>query len=146
MTMSLREQNERLNTAISKVTSLYGKWAKKHGLNYNSLMVLYAMEDGTCRTQKSISEHWMLPKTTVNAILSDFKSKGYVVYSTDESDKREKIITFTNEGKSYASAILCQLHEIEESVLKEMGPLMSQQMIEGNIYYSECFERAVENE
>ena len=146
MNKSLRNQCETLNSAISKVTSLYGKWAKKHGLNYNSLIVLYTMEDTECRTQKDICEKWMLPKTTVSTILADFRKKGYIVFTSESNDKREKTITLTKAGEEFSASILTKLHDLEERALEKMGPELSRQMINGNVVYGDYFEREVDND
>ncbi len=146
MNTSLRKQCETLNSAISKVTSLYGKWAKKHGLNYNSLMVLYTMEDAECRTQKDICEKWMLPKTTVSTILADFRKKGYVVFTSESNDKREKTITLTKEGEVFSASVLTKLHDLEERALEKMGSTLSLEMINGNVVYGDYFEQEVDND
>lgn len=146
MNTSLRKQCETLNSAISKVTALYGKWAKKHGLNYNSLMVLYTMEDPECRTQKDICDKWMLPKTTVSTILADFRKKGYIVFTSESNDKREKTITLTKAGEAFSASILTKLHDLEERALEKMGSELSLQMINGNVGYGDYFEQEVDND
>lgn len=146
MNESIRKQCDTLNSAISKVTSFYGMWAKKHGLNYNSLMVLYTMEDKECRTQKDICEKWMLPKTTVNTILAEFKKKGYIAFSSENDDKREKVITLTAIGEAFSAPILKDLHDLEERVLVKMGPELSRQLISGNEAYADYFAWEVNHE
>lgn len=142
----LRAQCEMLNAAISKVTSLYGVWAKKHGLSYNSLMVLYTMEDESCRTQKDICEKWMLPKTTVNTILAEFRAKGYITFASESRDKREKTIELTTAGREYSSSILPALHELETRVLGRMGTEQREALVNGNVLFGEYFEREVAHE
>ena len=55
--------------------AVYERWAKSHGLNNNLLLTLYLLKEfpNDC-TQHLICEKLMLPKQTVNSILSDRKS------------------------------------------------------------------------
>ena len=58
---------------------IYEEWAKSQGLSSNSLLILESFYyDGDQCTQKSISQKWMIPKQTINTILKEFESKGYV--------------------------------------------------------------------
>lgn len=146
MNASLRAQLDTFNAALSKVNSLYGKWAKKHGLNYNSLMVLYAMEGVENCTQKYICDKWMLPKTTVSTILADFHRKGYVTLLQDPNDKREKIINLTESGQTFSDSLLAKLHEAEERAMQKMGPLLCEQLVNTNVAFHDAFEYEVEHE
>ena len=73
-----RKSLEKYYNLWQETTILYERWARLHGLTYNSLTVLIAVADrrrGTC-TQKSICREWALPKQTVNTILKDFEKQG----------------------------------------------------------------------
>jgi DNA-binding MarR family transcriptional regulator len=144
--MSIKHQMKAVNTVVNRINELYSKWAKSHGLNYHSLMVLYAMNDKESCTQKKISEEWLIPKQTIHTILKDFLHKGFVVFETDPKDKREKMIRFTKEGKAYAQTILVPLYEMEEKVVQKMGKEMAHMLFESNRLFCELLELEVENE
>lgn len=146
MESEIRAQLDDFNAALSKANSLYGKWAKKHGLNYNSMMVLYAMEDVEHCTQKHICEKWLLPKTTVCTILSDYQKKGYVTFLPDPNDKREKIIKLTETGQAFSDAILTKLHAAEIRAMEKMGPALRAQLVDANMAFNDAFEYEVEHE
>lgn len=59
--------------------AVYERWAKSHGLNNNLLLTLYLLKEfpNDC-TQHLICEKLMLPKQTVNSILSGLEDKGFV--------------------------------------------------------------------
>ena len=59
--------------------AVYERWAKSHGLNNNLLLTLYLLKEfpNDC-TQHLICEKLMLPKQTVNSILSGLEYKGFV--------------------------------------------------------------------
>ncbi len=140
------KQSEAITVATSKTMSLYGKLARKHGLNYNSLMVLYAMEGTESCTQKDICEKWMLPKTTVCNILSDFRQKGYVIFLEESDDKREKKIQLTEAGKAFSQSILENLHQTEYRAMHKMGPTICKQLVDGTVLFSKLFETEVEGD
>lgn len=56
--------------------AVYERWAKSHGLNNNLLLTLYLLKEfpNDC-TQHLICEKLMLPKQTVNSILSGLEEE-----------------------------------------------------------------------
>ena len=139
----IREQIKEVYSAMSKITGLYGIWAKEHGLSYNALLVLYTMEEISNCTQKQICDRWLIPKQTVNTILADFKDQGYVEFEIDRINKREKIVRFTELGQQYATTILTKLHTIEETVMIKMGSNMCEQLVEVNNVYYDLFKKEI---
>lgn len=76
---------------------------KSHGLNNNLLLTLYLLKEfpNDC-TQHLICEKLMLPKQTVNSILSGLEEKGFVEKIISPTDKRVKLLVFTSQGAAYA--------------------------------------------
>ena len=102
--------------------AMYEDWAKERGLSANSVLVLYSLYESkeNC-TQKSISQKWSIPKQTINTILKEFSANDYIKLSTAKDDKRNKLITLTQEGRAYASKIIEALHERELFAMNRMG-------------------------
>lgn len=100
----------------------YEEWAKKRGLSYNAVMVLYSIyqQKEDC-TQKLISEKWFIPKQTVNTILKDFEKRNFITLLPLPSDKRNKVIHATPTGAEYANRIISELREVELYVMKHFG-------------------------
>lgn len=73
--------------------AVYERWAKSHGLNNNLLLTLYLLKEfpNDC-TQHLICEKLMLPKQTVNSILSGLEDKGFVEKIISPTDKRVKLL------------------------------------------------------
>lgn len=100
---------------------MYEEWSKQRGLSYNCVMVLYSLcEDKDC-TQKKIAQKWLLPKQTINTVLKDFKRRGLILLSPLPSDKRNKLIRLTPEGKKYAFGIISELRSLELFVMSHLG-------------------------
>ncbi|WP_409068371.1 MarR family winged helix-turn-helix transcriptional regulator [Clostridium sp. FAM 1755] len=121
----------------------YEEWAKAHGISVNSLLVLSAIHEGDedC-TQKKISQRWLIPKQTINMVLKDFESKGYVELLPMQEDKRNKLIRFTAAGKEYADAIISKLRKVELFVVGEIGIERMQQLNESMALFVELFNKA----
>ena len=68
--------------------AVYERWAKSHGLNNDLLLTLYLLKEfpNDC-TQHLICEKLMLPKQTVNSILSglEYSYKLLFISSTSSS-------------------------------------------------------------
>lgn len=110
-----------INSAVSRVNGLYGKWAKKHGINLCVLGILYTLNMEGVITQKQYSEGCMVPKQSVNNVIASLKKDGYISMQTSKTDKREKLIVLTEEGCAYSEALLAPLRQIEGAVVQKMG-------------------------
>ncbi|MBK8154718.1 MAG: MarR family transcriptional regulator [Streptococcus sp.] len=118
--MNYKETMSRLNKALNNIDSAYAKIAKKHGLTFNSLMMLYLLEESKKITQKQICDTLHLPKSTVHNILSDFIKQQYVTLIAG-SNKKEKFVIFTEEGRVFFSKIFEETDRFEEKVLSSLG-------------------------
>lgn len=143
--MKIREQIKLVNVALSGTLDLYRVWAKKHQLNYNSLVILYTLNDYKECTQKQICDWWALPKQTVHGILLDFEKQGYITITANVENKRERLIAFTESGQMFASSILDKLHQMEENVMHKLGEEKRRQLIESNTKYYELLKEEIEN-
>ncbi len=143
--MEIRKQIKQVNTVLSNTLDLYRIWAKNHGLNYNSLLILYTLDDyGTC-TQKQICEWWALPKQTVHGILSEFEKKGYITITLNEENKRERLISFTDSGIELAKCVLEPLYKIEEKTMEKLGEIQRNNLITSNMAYYKLLREEIEN-
>ena len=140
--MKNREAMKKINCCWCRGTELYGIWAKRHGMSYNQIMVLYALNEQEPTTQKQIAENWLIPKQTVNTIVKELEKKDYVQFS-DENSKRNREICFTEVGKKFADQMLKELYEIEERTLESLGKDRIQLFVELNELFTENFAREV---
>lgn len=93
---------DRLYEAIRKMDAAYDLWASKQDLTLYELQIYYEMlkkEDG-CITQKELCRRLEAPKTSINSIIKKYLNKGRVRMDVNPLNKREKIISFTEEGRS----------------------------------------------
>lgn len=118
----LQEQINSYYQLWCDATQLYEKWAKQRGITYNTVLALCTiLSNQEHCTQKMICEQWNLPKQTVNTILKDFEKKGYVSFAYMASDKRNKLILLTDDGREYANEISSALYNLDAYAAKKMG-------------------------
>ncbi len=109
-----REAIRRIMISINKIDELYERVQRKAGVKGNTVWVLYALDDGKPHSQKQIYEEWLIPKTTLNTIVKELESEGYVRMETISGQRREMHIYLTEAGKKYARQVLDSFYQAEE--------------------------------
>lgn len=87
--------------------SAFELYARKHGLTAKELFVLDIVwfAPGGC-LQSEICERLSATKQTVSAIIKKFWKQGYLSFTESETDRRNKIVRFTDAGMEYAGKII----------------------------------------
>ena len=126
----LREQLTKFNSIMQGIERFYEDYAKSVGLTYMSLTVLeiiyYAPNP---ITQKEICEESHYIKQMVNTIVKNFYENGYIEFKEVESDRRNKYVLFTSNGKEYADKIMKPLMEREEKAIAVLSNEERNEMI-----------------
>ncbi len=98
----------------------YELYARKYGLTSKELFVLdiiWFAQDGCL--QSEICERLSATKQTVSAIIKKFWKLGYLSLTESETDRRNKIIRFTDEGIEYAKRIIPPAAQAEIDAMAE---------------------------
>ena len=140
--MNARQQVEQMCVCLCRQEALYGEWAKAHGMSYNTIMTMYALDQARGCTQKQIAEEWLIPKQTVNTIVKELERQGYVQFEAGR-DLKEKLVRFTEAGQAYAEGYLRELYQIEERAMESLGEELRQAMVEGTQAFTDAFAREV---
>lgn len=82
--------------------------------------MLYALDDGKPHSQKQIYEEWLIPKTTLNTIVKELESDGYVRMEIIPGQRREMNIYLTEAGKKYARQVLDSFYPAEEDAFGQI--------------------------
>lgn len=128
--MSHTDIEERTQTFCStwqSLSTIYEDYARKSGVSYNSLYILNAISQIENCTQKLICEKTLLPKQTVNNVISGFYKSGYIELRELPENRRIKTIHFTEKGKAYADTLVPHIYEAS---CKAMQALSEQQQDE----------------
>ncbi len=134
-----------------ELTSSYSEYAKAVGMSYSSLFALNVIFDNpkTC-TQKLICEVTFLPKQTVNAIITGFLKQGLVTLTESASDRRNKFIHLTKQGKKFAEEVIPQIEKAENDAMRRLDENQRSALLENTSRYTsqfrECMRKNYENE
>ena len=126
----------RFMLATNKIDGAYYYFAKKIGVNENTLAVLYALDDGKPHSQKEICEEWLIPKTTISTIIRELIDIGYVNLVPGKHTK-EKTIYLTEKGQNYVNKILPIVYEAEQQAMERTLQEFSSEFIEATERFSE---------
>ena len=105
--MNERQFFQELGKQIYRMDAMYANYAKRLNLKSTTLLwVLYALDDGTDHSQKEISVNWHIPKSSVNAAISELDEQGFVTFLPIQGEKRELLVRLTPSGEEYAHRML----------------------------------------
>lgn len=95
--------------------------ARKYNLTSKELFVLdliWFSEDGCL--QSEICERLSATKQTISAIIKKFWKLGYLSLTESETDRRNKIVRFTDAGREYAKNIIPPAASAEIDAMAEL--------------------------
>lgn len=102
----------RLMKVTNRLDGMYRMAAKVNGIKLNTLVLLYALDDGLPHSQKQICDDWLIPRTTLNTIVTENVADGYIsLLEVDHS--KEKIIVVTKKGKDYIHKVMNDVYAAE---------------------------------
>lgn len=106
----------------------YEMYARRHSLTAKELFVLdivWFAPDGCL--QSEICKRLSATKQTVSAIIKKFLEQGYVYLTESKTDRRNKVVRFTDAGIEYAKRIIPPAAQAE---IDAMSELQAQEMAE----------------
>ena len=139
---SYRNDIRELMIAVNVIDGIYDMIAKKVGVKINALTLLYALVDGKGHSQKRICEEWFIPPTTLNTIVKEYITAGYLYLHTN-TGKKEKEICLTEKGSVFARTVLNQVYDLENSAMKQTLQTVSRDFIKSlNLFTEHLKEEA----
>ena len=111
-----REHLDRFYACTNRMDGLYYLAARRLGVNENTFILLYVLDDGQPRSQKQLSEELLIPKTTVNTVVKECIQAGYIHFLPGLRGK-EKVVALTDPGRDYARHILQPIYDAEEQAM-----------------------------
>lgn len=128
--LKMEEYHERMWQIHLSISEFFSEYATSFGLTFAAFKVLGIIYKKEKCTQKDITQLTHLPKQTVNAIINNFNKQGIIEEPFEsKTDKRNKVITFTQQGKSYAENILLKVKESVFRALDNLGEEKRNEMI-----------------
>ena len=88
---TLKQLND-VNRAIIKFRGIYSAWSAEHNISYHEMLVFYTIrEKGYC-IQKQICDSYLLPRQTMNNVITALRKNGILTVSEEYSIGREKAL------------------------------------------------------
>lgn len=107
-------------SAWQSLSVIYEDYARKAGISYNSLYILDAIAHTENCTQKFICAKTLLPKQTVNNVITAFYKSGYVELLELPENRRIKTIHLTPEGERYANTLIPHIYEADQKAMETL--------------------------
>ena len=119
--MDLEAKMKAFCTAWQSISTIYEDYARKCGISYNSLYILNAIRSSEDCTQKLICEKTLLPKQTVNNVISAFLKSGYIELREKPENRRIKTIHLTPQGAQYADTLIPHIHAADCTAMSALS-------------------------
>ena len=133
-----------VNRAIIKFRGIYSEWSSIHRISYNEMLVLYTIREAGFCTQKQICDNYLLPKQTINNVMTALRQDGLLEYDEDHSKGHAKAFVLTAKGKEYAAPFLESLDEVESQALQLLGEEKLQALTGLLLEYDQALNQALE--
>lgn len=124
----------------------YELYARKHGLTAKELFVLdliWFAPEGCL--QSEICERLSATKQTISAIIKKFLKQGYVKLTESETDRRNKIIRLTSEGKKYVKKIIPPAAKAEIDAMAELSGEDIAELVRLTVLFSNYMKKHFDN-
>lgn len=120
--LKIEEYHEKIWQIHLSISDFFNEYAISKGLTFPAFKVLGIIYKKNECTQKEITQLTHLPKQTVNAIINNFYKQGIIKEPVEsQTDKRNKVITFTSQGKAYADDVIKKVKEATFRALNIIG-------------------------
>lgn len=139
----LRLLNE-INRAIIQFRGNYSAWARAQGIGYNEMLVMYSIRERGYCTQKQICDQYLLPRQTINHVISALRRQEILQERTDLAPGREKAFVLTEKGEGYMGPFLASMNDMETRAIALMGPERLAELTELMGKYSRALQKAME--
>ncbi|WP_405354269.1 MarR family winged helix-turn-helix transcriptional regulator [Ruminococcus sp.] len=111
--MDIESKTRAFCNAWQSISIIYEDYARKCGISYNSLYILNAILYTDNCTQKLICDKTLLPKQTVNNVITSFFKNGYIELKEIPENRRIKTIYLTQKGMQYAMNFIPHIHKAD---------------------------------
>lgn len=126
------------------LNGVYEDYARKNEIPYTNLFILNILSKTENCTQKMICERTLLPRQTVNTIITYFYKAGMVELRELPEDRRVKSVHLTKKGQAYTDKVMPQIHEAELAAMEALTEEQRQALLIGMRIYCETFRRELD--
>lgn len=132
-----------VNRAIIKFRGIYSLWSSTFGISYHEMLVLYTIrEHGFC-TQKQICDSYLLPRQTMNNVISGLRNQGILEVNPALNIGREKAFVLTEYGTAHMAPILKALNDFEIRAVELLGAEKLEALTSLMLEYDQALNQAL---
>lgn len=118
--------------------SIYEKYARQHGLNGKSLLVLmWIYYDFDHLTQENIAKRIHSTKQVIQAIVKNYLEEGLVILERCTNDRRKKYVRLTEKGLQLAHKVLDPLEKYEAMAMAQLTIQQQNALLETTRLFSD---------
>ncbi len=111
--------------------ALYDEYAKRHGMLMKTLLVVNVLFYAKCgMTQTDICQRTFQSKQTVNLIIKNLLSEGYVTVTEMPQNKRNKMVEMTEAGRVYYEKVIRHITWAEDMAMAMFTAKEQKQLID----------------
>ena len=127
------------------VSVAYGTFAKKIGVDTSELYVVDALwDEPEGLSQRSICEACDMGKQTISAICKRLAARDVVVANASQTDKRERIMALTDEGREQWRLPVERMRELEMKAAAAISPEGAELFVKVVRLYAKTFQEGVQ--
>lgn len=139
--LNLEEKSKAFCSAWQSLSIIYEDYARKSGVSYNSLYILNAIFYAENCTQKLICEKTLLPKQTLNNVITSFFKSGYIELRELPENRRIKTIHLTEKGMNYAQTLIPHIHKADRVAMEALTTQQQDTLLELINIYASAFRK-----
>ena len=139
--MNIEDKTRAFCNAWQSINIIYEDYARKVGISYNSLYILNAIQQTENCTQKQICEKTLLPKQTVNNVVTAFYKSGYIELREFPENRRIKTIHLTEKGAQYADTLIPHIHQADKLAMESLTEEQQDMLLHLMDIYVSTFRR-----
>lgn len=129
--------------AWQRLNMIYEDYARSQNIPYTNLYILSQLARMENCTQKMICERTLIPKQTVNTIITYFYKSQMVELREVPEDRRSKSIHLTQKGREYAEKVIPHIHQAEVMAMEKLSNKQREALLEAMKIYCAAFGEAM---
>lgn len=127
------------------VSVAYSAFAKNMGVDTSELYVVDALwDESEGLSQRAICEVCDMGKQTISAICKRLAARDVVVARASQADKRERIMTLTDEGREQWRVPVERMRELELKAAAAISPEEGELFVKVVRLYAKTFQEGVQ--
>ena len=100
---------------------VYSEWAQRHGVSANAMILIEEMAVRPEGVEPAeVADYLGIPRQTMTTTLDGLERRGLLGRFPHETDRRRKVVRFTEEGRALAERLVAELHRWELGALAEI--------------------------